>query len=169
MEVGNVFTEFFKEIGEVEQVFEVWNVGEGLKRILWTTKDSIRHEVRGHGRAINPFPEHMVKSNHHVIRRNDRWQWQMCFYCVVNNTEEKRNEVRFIKFWLHDGPHQDRIYALGEVGSGSQIAAIEFRDKVYSTPEDLPTAGQTVVADNADELLILDERLNITVIRFHWH
>ena len=93
----------------------------------------------------------------------------MIFYCVVNNTEDNRNEVRYVKFWLEWGPHQDRIYALGEVGSGSQIAAIEFRDKVYSTPEDLPNTGATVSGDNTDELLILDEGLNITVFRFHWH
>ena len=43
VEVGNVFSELFKEIGEVEQVFEIWNVGEGLKRVLWTTAEKIKH------------------------------------------------------------------------------------------------------------------------------
>ena len=43
VEVGNVFSELYKEIGEVEQVFEIWNVGEGLKRVLWTTADKVRH------------------------------------------------------------------------------------------------------------------------------
>ena len=62
--------------------------------------------------------------------------WEICFYVVVNNTEDNRNEVRFIKFWLEWGPHQDRIHALGEIGSSSQIAAFEFRDKAYSTPEE---------------------------------
>ena len=93
----------------------------------------------------------------------------MIFYLVVNNTEENRNEVRFIKFWLEWGHHTDRIYALGEVGSGSEIAAIEFRDKAYSTPEDLPNSGAKVSGDNSDEILILDEKLNISVIRFYWH
>ena len=36
-------------------------------------------------------------------------------------------------------------------------------------PEDLPNTGATVSGDNTDELLILDQWLNITVIRFHWH
>ena len=92
----------------------------------------------------------MKKTNHHVIRRNDRWQWEMFFYLVVNNTEENRNEVRFIKFWLEWGPHQGSIYSLGDVGSGSQIAAIEFKDKAYSTAEDLPNSGATVSGDNTD-------------------
>ena len=93
----------------------------------------------------------------------------MIFYLVVNNTEENRNQIRFIKFWLEWGPHQGNIYVLGEVGSGSQIAAIEFKDKAYSTPEDLPDSGATVSGDDTDEILMLDERLNITIIRFHWH
>ena len=29
--------------------------------------------------------------------------------------------------------------------------------------------GATVLGDDTDELLILDEKLNITVFRFHWH
>ena len=74
----------------------------------------------------------------------------MFFYLVVNNTEENRNEVRFIKFWLEWGPHQGSIYSLGDVGSGSQIAAIEFKDKAYSTAEDLPNSGATVSGDNTD-------------------
>ena len=93
----------------------------------------------------------------------------MTFYLVVNNTEENRNSVRFLKFWLEWGPHQDVIYSLGEVGSGSQIAAIEFKDKAYSTPEDLPNSGATVSGDNTDEIMILDEKLFIHVVRFHWH
>ena len=43
-------------------------------------------------------------------------------------------------------------------------------------PEDLPNkkdymnyTGATVLGDDTDELLILDEKLNITVFRFHWH
>ena len=43
VEVGSVFSELFKEIGEVEQVFEIWSAGEGLKRVLWTTADNIKH------------------------------------------------------------------------------------------------------------------------------
>ena len=43
VEVGSFFSELFKDIEEVEQVFEIWNVGEGLKRVLWTTKDKIKH------------------------------------------------------------------------------------------------------------------------------
>ena len=43
VEVGSVFSELYKEIGEVEQVFEIWNVGEGLKRVLWTTADKVKH------------------------------------------------------------------------------------------------------------------------------
>ena len=43
VEVGSQFTELFKDIKEVEQVFEVWNVGEGLKRVLWTTETKIKH------------------------------------------------------------------------------------------------------------------------------
>ena len=36
-------------------------------------------------------------------------------------------------------------------------------------PEDLTNNEATVSGDNTDELLILDERLNIMVFRFHWH
>ena len=36
-------------------------------------------------------------------------------------------------------------------------------------PEDLTNTEATVSGDNTDELLILDERLNIMVFRFHWH
>ena len=43
VEVGSFFSELYKDIEEVEQVFEIWNVGEGLKRVLWTTKDKIKH------------------------------------------------------------------------------------------------------------------------------
>ena len=43
VEVGSFFSELFKDIEKVEQVFEIWNVGEGLKRVLWTTKDKIKH------------------------------------------------------------------------------------------------------------------------------
>ena len=43
VEVGSVFSELYKEIGRVEQVFEIWNVGEGLKRVLWTTARHIKH------------------------------------------------------------------------------------------------------------------------------
>ena len=94
----------------------------------------------------------------------------MTFYLVVNNTQEKRNEVHFIFFDLGNGHHQDVIYELGEKGSNSQIAAIEFKDKAYSTPEkDKPNSGATVSGSNTDEILILDEKLNIYVIRFHWH
>ena len=39
VEVGNEFTELFKKIEEVEQVFGIWNAGEGLKTVLWTTAD----------------------------------------------------------------------------------------------------------------------------------
>ena len=95
----------------------------------------------------------------------------MIFYLVVNNTKENRNEVRFIKFWLEWGPHQEVIYDFdGEVGSGSKIAAIEFKDKAYSSPEkDLPNSAATVSGDNTDEILILDDKLNIYVVRFQWH
>ena len=62
------------------------------------------------------------------------------------------------------------IYELGEKGSNSEIAAIEFKDKAYSSPEkDLSNSDATVTGDATDEILILDEKLNITVIRFHFH
>ena len=41
VEVGSFFSKLFEDIEEVEQVFEIWNVGEGLKRVLWTTADKI--------------------------------------------------------------------------------------------------------------------------------
>ena len=43
VDLSDKFTALFKEIGEVEQVFEIWNVGEGLKRVLWATKTKIKH------------------------------------------------------------------------------------------------------------------------------
>ena len=43
VEVGSFFSELYKDIEEVEQVFEIWNGGEGLKRVLWTTADKIKH------------------------------------------------------------------------------------------------------------------------------
>ena len=43
VEVGSFFSKLFEDIEEVEQVFEIWNVGEGLKRVLWTTTDKIKH------------------------------------------------------------------------------------------------------------------------------
>ena len=72
-------------------------------------------------------------------------------------------------FWFDKGPKQDSIYSLGDIGSNSQIAAIEFKDKAYSTPEDLPNSGAKVSGDNTDEIMILDEKLFIHVVRFHWH
>ena len=74
----------------------------------------------------------------------------MTFYLAVNNTNENRNEVHYLKFWHSEGPKSDIIYALGEVGSNSQIAAIEFKDKAYSSPEDLHDSGATVSEDKTE-------------------
>ena len=43
VEVGSFFSKLCEDIEEVEQVFETWNVGEGLKRVLWTTTDKIKY------------------------------------------------------------------------------------------------------------------------------
>ena len=96
VEVGSVFSELFKEIEEVEQVFEVWNSGEGLIKVLWSTATRIKHEARGEGRAYHAVI--MPKTKHHIIRRNDHWQWNMTFYFVADNRIGNRNEIRFIHF-----------------------------------------------------------------------
>ena len=85
-----------------------------------------------------------------MIRVNEWIQNDMTFYFVVNNTVENRNEVRWMKFWHSEGPASDIIYALGEVGSNSQIAALEFKDRAYSSPEDLHDISATVSEDKTE-------------------